>query len=371
MDTTRVAVIMAGGSGERFWPLSRHRRPKQLLCLADPDRSLLQEAVGRLSGLIEPERVFIVTARHLVDPIRASDVGIPPENVIAEPSKRNTAPCLAYTAAVMLARYGLEPEAITMGVLTADQQIPDQARFLATVDSAMNAAEKQDGLVTIGIQPSRPETGYGYVEMPENAEPCSGMETGYPVYPVLQFREKPTLAEAEEMVETGRFLWNSGMFFWRISSFLREFDHASPEFSAAVRRMAAGLRADDLAAVENAFGALPSTSIDFALMEHARTVLVAPGRFAWDDVGAWDALERTLPRDSHGNACVGDPVLVDSENCIVYNEAGNETQAVALVGCSDLVVVTTGDAVLVVPKNRVQEVKAAVKKLRDLGSDHL
>jgi len=367
----RVVVIMAGGSGERFWPLSRRNHPKQLLNLSRPDRSLLEEAVERSLSLAPREQIFVATGRHLEDAIRQAKLGIPDANVIAEPCKRNTAGCLCYAAAIMMSRFGCEASAITMGVLTSDHRIPDTASFAATAEAAFEAADVHDALVTIGIQPQRPDTGFGYIEIAEHAEPVAGVSADRPAYPVLQFREKPTLEEAETFLAAQRFFWNSGMFFWRISTFLSEFDHANQLFSRAVLQMTEAMRGCDQHQVESIFSALPDVSIDYALMEGARRVLVAPGRFFWEDLGAWNILDQTLPQDGMGNTIVGEPVLVDCENCIVYNAPGAENRAVAMVGVNDLIVVVSDDAILVVPKSRAQDVKAAVKVLKERGARQL
>jgi len=371
MESVRIAVIMAGGVGERFWPLSRRHRPKQLLNLTSPTSSLLAESVARITPLIPAENVFVVTGRHLQPVIREAEVGIPAENVVAEPCKRNTAGCLVYAAAVALARYPVDADRISMAVVTADHLIADRNKFLGTVSAALQAAESQDALVTIGIQPTRPETGYGYIEIPEQAQPAPGGSADFPVYPVRRFCEKPDASTARRFVETGRFLWNSGMFFWRISSFVAEFEQVNPEIAAAARGIRAALESGDQAGAERVFETLPDISIDYALMEQARRVLVAPGAFPWDDVGAWDALDRTFPRDARGNVAVGDPVLIDSRNCIVYNDPGAERTAVAVVGASDMVVVVTEDGVVVAPKARAQEVRAAVTQLRERGAAQL
>jgi mannose-1-phosphate guanylyltransferase len=367
----RVIVIMAGGAGERFWPLSRRDHPKQLLRLTDGADCPLVEAIERARRLAPAESVFVATLPHLQATLREAGLDIPAENVIAEPAKRSTAGCLAYAAAVLLARFGVPPAELTMAVLTADQRIPDTEPFLDTVRAALDAAEHHDALVTIGIRPSRPDTGFGYIEIEENAEPVGEFTGKHPVYPVSRFREKPAADEAARYVASGRFFWNSGMFFWRISTFLEEFEHAKPEFAAAVPEIARALRAGDADAAAACFAALPEISIDYALMENARHVLVAPGRFAWDDIGAWDALERCFAADHHGNVCVGDPVLVETEDSIVYNAPGNAAMDVAVVGLKDVVVVATADAVLVMAKERAQDVKKVVAELRRRNSPRL
>lgn len=368
---TRVAVIMAGGSGERFWPLSRRLMPKQLLKLADPDRTLLQEAVDRIAPVIPLGRVFVATARHLQQAVRRAGLGIPDENVLAEPCKRNTAGCLAYAAGQLLHRFGGDGSGLVMATVTADHAIGDPDAFGATAEAAMAAAEAEDALVTIGIQPTRPETGYGYIEVPEGAAPAAGSAATRPVYPVAQFREKPDAATAQQFIESGRFFWNSGMFFWRMSTFLAELDRAAPAFSRTAREIADALTRDDAEAADRVFEALENVSIDYALMERSRNVLVARGDFPWDDVGAWSALDRSLPHDASGNVTAGEPVLIDTTGSIVYNAAGDDRMAVAVLGCRDVVVVACEDGVLVMPKDRAQDAKQVVAELRARGSDRL
>lgn len=369
MGTTRIAVIMAGGIGERFWPLSRRLRPKQLLPLGDDGCSLLAEAVARLAPLIPPERILVVTGQALVAPIRAAGVGVPPENVIAEPCKRNTAGCLLYAAAVARQRFG-EAGEVTLAIATADHLIGDAARFRAVAAAALDAAEREPALVTIGIRPARPDTGYGYIEL--DAPPGAAAATGpVSVRPVLRFREKPDATAAAEFLRNGRFLWNSGMFFWRLSVYLDELAAANPAMAVTAGDVAAALRAGDAAAATAAFAQLPDISIDYALLEKARRVLVVVGDFPWDDLGAWDAYARRLPSDSAGNATVGDPILLDARDCLVYNAAGAPRMAVAVAGIEGLAVVVTEDAVLVLPRDRAQDVRALLAELRRRNAPQL
>ncbi len=361
-DSIRVAVIMAGGSGERFWPLSREQRPKQLLKLTGSDENLLQEAVSRVLPLVPAENVFLATSRTLCNVICAGDERIPNANVLAEPCRRNTAGCLIWAAANLIARYG-EDQEVTMAILTADHRIGAHDKFRATLDAAMSAAEKQSALVTIGATPERADTGYGYIEiLPNERQNNNNKTTG--IYPVHRFREKPNQSTADEFVASGNFLWNCGMFFWRVSTFLDELGNAQPEMAATARLIAKALAAGEEAEAVRLFEGLESISIDYALLEHAHNVLVAESTFPWDDVGSWDSLDRTREPDPRGNVTHGDPVLVDVENSIVFNEAGPDKMAVALVGVEDVVVVTVDDAVLVVAKDRVQDVKKVVAELQ-------
>lgn len=360
---TRVAVIMAGGSGERFWPLSRVQRPKQLLRLTHPDETLLQEAVTRISPLVPAEHVFIATGRVIRDVVRAGDGRLAPGNVLAEPCKRNTAGALVWTVANLLARYPGEDPA--MAVLTADHLIGDPDRFRSRVDQALAAAEEHDALVTFGVAPTRAETGYGYIEAGDAADGSAEL------YNVRSFREKPAQELADEFVAKGNFYWNSGMFFWRPSVFLRELESARPGMAKATREIAAALASGDEARAETLFEGLENVSIDYALLEQATSVLMVPGDFPWDDVGAWDSLDRTRAGDDHGNVAVGNPVLVDCHDTIVYNEPGAGEIAVGVVGMRDVIVVVSPDGVLVAPKDRAQDVKQVVQELKARGASQL
>ncbi len=361
----RYAVIMAGGSGERFWPASRQARPKQLLRLTDPERTMLGEAIDRIAPLIPPERVLIATNEILAEPIRRGLPEVPPGNVIAEPAKRNTAACLALATAHLRLRHGDTP--VTMAVLTADHKIADPERFRQTVDAALTFAETNDALVTIGVRPTRPETGYGYIEIEAKLAPASGAPSPADVRPVARFREKPDLATAREFAVSGHHLWSSGMFFWRTDSLSRGLARHMPALASALPALATAVESADQSSLLSHFSALDDISIDVGLMERAANVHVIPASFAWDDVGAWDALSRTRDGDAQGNVATGDPVLIESHDCIVYNEAGPERIALALIGVRDLVVAATADAVLVCARDRVQDVRRAVAELRRTG----
>jgi len=375
-DTRRAAVIMAGGSGERFWPLSRRLRPKQLLNLTSPEQSVLAEAVDRIAALIPTSDIYIATGEHLLEPIRDARLGIPPENVLAEPCKRNTAGCLAYATAQLLARYGTperpprSPElqrAISMAVLTADHLIGEPPLFLETIDTLLRVAEHHHALGVIGVAPTRPETGYGYIES-KTDDPLTP-EGGVQVYPVAAFHEKPDAERARLFMQSGAHLWNAGMFFWNVADFMEELAVAFPHYAEATLDMADALIQGDDDRVRALFAALPDISIDYALMERAQRVVVARAEFTWDDIGSWPALERTYPADDAGNVTAGEPLLINSRNCIVYRDAAcaGKDIAVAVVGAQDLVVVVTEDAILVTPKSCSQDVKLAVTEIKNRG----
>lgn len=360
---TRIGLIMAGGSGERFWPVSRRLHPKQLLRLTSPTDTMLHESVKRLTPIIDPQYIYVQTSEELVPAIREANLGIPDANVIAEPCRRNTAGCLAYAAAYMLARHGGDGSNLSMAVVTADHRIGDNAAFKATLETVLEVVESEPVLGIIGISPTRPSTGFGYIQAVVEGEklPAAGRPQAHAV---KAFREKPPRDVAEQYVASGDYFWNSGMFFWNIATFLDEFEAASPSYALAIRSMAASMDAEDEEAVRATFEALESNSIDYALMEKARRVVMVNATFPWDDIGTWAALERSREADAHGNITQGDPVLVESEGCIVYNDEGAEQRAVAVIGATNLVVVVTKDAVMVVPKDRTEDVKKAVQALQ-------
>lgn len=363
----RTAVIMAGGSGERFYPLSRRTRPKQLLPLVHPEKTMIEESIERIAPLIDPSDIFIITSAVLQPHIRAVVTSVPAENIIAEPHKRNTAPCLALAASVLQARYGAAAD-ISVAVVTADQYIDSIDIFRRQVDQALGFAETHPVIVTLGIPPSRPETGYGYIE--------KGGVIEDDVCSVRSFREKPDRATAEEFLKDGSFVWNSGMFFYRCETFVEGMKVHAPQIGEKIDEMTDLVRADVRNAVDGAypsidrlFGALPDISIDYALMEVAPNVVVLPSRFPWDDVGSWDSLERTNPVDADGNVCVGLSTVVESKNSIVANYSTGQAMMVSVIGMDDVVVVATDDSIVVVPKDRVQEVKKAVNRMKEQGQD--
>ena len=349
MSFLRLAVIMAGGSGERFWPLSNAKRPKQLLKLTHPEQTLLGEAVGRIAPLIPKERIFVATTRALDGAIK-SDGSALPENVIAEPDKRNTLSCLGWVAANMLAKY--PNDEVSLAVLTADHKIGNPALFRDTVSKALVTAEQTGALVTIGIRPSRAETGYGYIQLADahSTEPQRS----------VAIHEKPDLAKAQEYLKGGNYLWNSGMFFWSVASFLSELEVAQPEVYMIVLQMTEALKQGKDGYAAELFRGLPSQSVDYALMEKAKNVFVVPGEFPWDDVGAWDALERSFDRNADGNVVLGDVISVDSHGCVLVNESKHK---VGVLGVDDLVVVVSPDGILICHKDRTQEVRKIVSQL--------
>lgn len=366
----RVALIMAGGSGERFWPLSRRKKPKQLLKLVSDNKTMLEESVERIAPLIDKQHVYIITSELLAPIMRQMLTDFPPENIIAEPYKRNTAPCLALGAAVLLAKYRDEPD-LSVAVLTADQHIYPAESFIATVDEAMKYAESEAKILTIGIPPTRPETGYGYIELGEKS---SNWQL---IYDVLSFREKPSSDAASHYLASGNFLWNSGMFFYKLSTFVSELKQYLPEVGNQIEIMSQNLANSIhipsnslINEIGNIFKEFPNISIDYGLMEKTPNVAVARALFNWDDVGALDALRRTRPADSNGNISVGRASILATNKSIVINES--KTAIVSVLGMEQVAVVVTDDAVLVCPVDKVQQVRQCVEDVKNrFGEDYV
>lgn len=364
---------MAGGAGERFWPLSRKSRPKQLLKLTGSGKTMIEEAVERVDGIIPKENIFIIANSLLLNPIREALPDLPPENVIAEPAKRNTAPCLALSTSIILAKFpDAEPENISVAVLTSDQMIKNIDGFKETVNIALSYVEANPDISIIGINPTRPETGYGYIE----TEHKFSDKAGDSIQKVLRFREKPSRELAEEFLASGRFLWNSGMFFYRLDTFidgmkehLRQVGDKIEEMKTACAEFVKSAHNSYNSEIKELFESFPDISIDFALMEKASNVVVARALFDWDDVGSWDALERTRSFDEMKNITEGNTELLETNNSIVLNLTHKNDVVLAALGLEDFAVVATDDAIMICPKERVQEVRKLVQKLRNDKKD--
>lgn len=346
------ALVMAGGKGERFWPMSTAKRPKQLLALAG-GAPLICQAISRLEGLVPPERVVVVTNESLVEPIRQLLPANSPVGILGEPVGRDTAAAIAAGAAWIRRR---DPEAVFC-VLTADHVIGDVPLFQLTLAEAMDIAARTPQLLTIGIEPTEPSSAYGYIVLGDLYE-CRG-----PLAFHLSggFREKPDAETAKAYLAAGNVLWNSGMFVWSMESLLAAYRKSAPHL--ADRLLDWSAVADDAALLEamrRDFPALPKISIDYAVMEKADNIVVCRGRFPWDDVGSWPALDAHLPHDAAGNAVLGDVVAHGAKGNIVLSDG----RLTALVGVEDLIVVQTADVTLVCPKARSQDIKALLATLR-------
>lgn len=346
------AVIMAGGSGTRFWPLSRRARPKQLLSIGPTSDSLLRATARRIGGIVPPERIVIVTSSALADATAAEIPEIPRENVLAEPKGRNTAPCVGWAAAFVARR---DPDAVMM-VLPADHHIGDEKAYVEVLERALDAASEGD-LVTVGLRPTRAETGYGYVEL--------GEELAAGVHRARRFVEKPNQKRAEQFLAAGNFLWNSGMFFFRARSIREAIRVHLPGLGTQLDAYdAAAARGEEREIVEKTYADLPSVSIDHGVMEKAERVSVVPGSFGWSDLGSWTTAWELAPKDDADNAVTGDTIAVDARGCYVRGPRGKK---IAIVGVTDLVVVDTEDALLVVPRDRAQDVRRVVQALEEKG----
>ncbi|MFH1277442.1 MAG: mannose-1-phosphate guanylyltransferase [Candidatus Eisenbacteria bacterium] len=354
-----IAVIMAGGSGTRFWPRSTESEPKQFLPLLG-GRSLLADTVDRIAPLVPPERVVVVTGEAFVERTRREAPGLPPENVLGEPLGRNTAPCIALAAAWCAARFG---EDEVMIVLPADHHVGKPERFLEILRAGGAFCAEKPYLLTIGIRPTGPETGYGYLEI---GGAIGGAED-LPVHRVDRFVEKPDRATAEKYLRSGRFLWNSGMFLWRTAVIVEALERHVPESREAMALYRKAKRGDLGRLLEETYPKFPALSIDYAVMEKAEAVAAIPADFPWSDVGSWSALGELLPADGEGNRVSGRHAGIDTKGCVIYAPG----RLVATIGVENLIVVETERAVLVCPKERAQEVKAMVERLRASGRDDL
>lgn len=356
------AVIMAGGRGERFWPLSRGATPKQLLRLLG-DRSLLQLAVDRVLPLVPKENIFVITNRVQLPEVRRQLRGLPRANLVAEPLVRDTAAAVALGVALVSSRCGDG----VMAVLPADHVITGVERFQRVLADGMGMARVSKAIVTIGIPPTEPATGYGYIRMggrvSASAIGVKGMRTTF--HRVEQFVEKPPLAKAVEYLEGGRHRWNAGMFLWSCETVFEGLRQHQPVLHEACRRWcAAASHPTKLARVlARDYPELPRVSIDYALMERAEGVMVAEGDFGWDDLGSWSALMRHLKADPAGNRIVGEAVLVDSGGNLVFDARTKGRTPIALVGLRDTVCVQTDDALLLAQVSETQKVKELVKLL--------
>jgi mannose-1-phosphate guanylyltransferase len=351
-DHPPYALVMAGGSGTRFWPLSRAGRPKQLLDLFG-DGTLLEHALARLGGLVPQENILVLTSAAQAAAVRALLPWLPPENVVAEPERRDTAPAVAFAAGWVAAR---DPSAVML-VLPADQRISDTSGFQRVMRGALELAARSGALVTVGITPTWPCPGYGYVER-GSAVDTSGQQAPVAAFEVARFREKPDRATAEGYLAAGNFAWNAGIFAWSVPALLAQLSRHCPELAAFAAEVAGS--PDALATLAARFPALTPISIDFALMERADRVLNVEAEFDWDDVGSWVSVGKYLPTDAAGNAVHGAVTAIESAANIVYAGPGVE---VALLGVEGLVVVQTPDGILVADRSRADEIKKVVDRL--------
>lgn len=348
-------VIMAGGGGTRFWPLSRQTTPKQLLNLSGKDL-MVNEAIDRLSKTADKNDIFIVTNKTQVAKMLAATNGrIQKNHILSEPSARNTAACIGYAALEIIKKYG---DGI-MVITPSDAYIKNESEFTRILGIAVKAAEEKDALVTVGITPTFAATGYGYIKF---------QKTGESVLKVLEFKEKPDEATAKKYVESGEYAWNSGMFIWKASTILKNFERFLPDIYADLQKIGDAMNtANELKVIDEVYPKITSISIDYGIMEKADNVYVVPGEFGWNDVGSFDMLGVLHDADENGNIKIGDQINVDTKNCITYSSG----RLVATIGLENVVVIETGDAILVCDKNKVQDVKKVVEQLKAAGRTEL
>jgi len=347
------ALILAGGSGTRFWPLSRDARPKQLLNLFGDD-TLINQTIDRLDGLVPKENIFILTNAVQEEAVRSICPDIPAENIFAEPAKRDTAPAVALGIGLIAAR---DPEAIMM-VLPADQLIQDIGSYQTVMRDAVTAAANTDSLVTVGIKPTWACPSFGYIERGDRAV-ISNTEMTNPANKVVRFREKPNPELAEKFLKQGNFAWNAGMFIWSITTVINELSVQCPELADFISEVR---NSPDIKATVNAqFPDLTPISIDYALMENAKEVLNIEATFDWDDVGSWISVAKYLEQKENENATNSPLVEIDSQNNIVFTKGKNKQ--VALLGVDDLIVVETDDSILVANRHQADSIKQLIGKL--------
>ena len=347
-------VIMAGGGGTRFWPLSRQEEPKQLLNLSGKDR-MVNETIDRIASVAPKDRIFIVTNRTQAAKMQDAVEGrVTADHILAEPAARNTAACIGYAALEILEKYG---DGI-MCVFPSDHFIKDQAEFTRILKEAVHAAETEDKLITLGITPTFPSTGYGYIKF-DRADPGVAKQ-------VVEFKEKPDLATAKEYVVSGQYAWNSGMFIWKASTILEKFRELLPEVYACLEQIRAAMNTPrEAEVIAEVYPAIPSISIDYGIMEKSRDVKVISAEFGWNDVGSWDNLGVLYDADENGNILAGNQLNIDTKNCISYSKK----RLIATVGVEDLIIVETDDAILVCDKARAQDVKKVVDRLKEEGRE--
>lgn len=349
------AVIMAGGGGTRFWPLSRQNMPKQLLNLSGSD-VMINETIKRFETIINPNNTYIVTNKtqsEIMKNILLPEM--PRKNILSEPSARNTAPCILYAAMHIYEQYG---DGI-MCVFPSDHYITDEDGFKNVLDEAVKIAKETKSIVTIGIKPTFASTGYGYIKR--------DIESGN-TYKIDKFVEKPNLDKAKQYLQSGNYYWNSGMFIWKLSVIIEAFKRFLPRIYNELQKISGKYGTEEgIELLEQIYPKLDNISVDYGILERTDNALVITGDFGWNDVGSWDALGAVFPSDEQGNIIKADHMGVDTKECIIYGDK----KLIATVGLNNVVIVDTDDAILVCDKDKAQNVKQIVDKLKALGRKEL
>lgn len=347
------AVIMAGGGGTRFWPLSRKNKPKQILNISGND-VMINETIKRYEGIIPYENTYVVTLasqQKVLDEVLLTC--IPRENILIEPVGRNTAPCILYAAMRIFGKYG---DAV-MCVFPSDHYVANVEEFRNILNKAIVLAQETNKLITIGIKPTFPSTGYGYINFDLQSNNNGA-------YDVLEFIEKPDFERAKEYLKSKNYLWNSGIFVWKISVILESFKRFLPRLYERAEEILSVAGTDqEQKTVEKVYPRLQSISIDYGIMERSNEVLVIPGDFGWSDIGSWDMLGAIFPPDDEGNIIKADFVGIDTKNCIIYGNG----KLIATIGLDNIIIVNTEDALLICPKERAQDVKEIVERIKRQG----
>ncbi|MBE1445677.1 mannose-1-phosphate guanylyltransferase [Paenibacillus sp. OAS669] len=350
-----TAVIMAGGKGERFWPKSRTNLPKQFLNISG-NKSMIQQTVSRLEQLISIDQIFIVTNELYAELIHAQIPNLPFDNIIIEPVGRNTAPCVGVASLIIEEKF---PDS-TMIVLPSDHIVENEERFINILKTAAQVCEQnEESLVTLGITPNYPETGYGYIESTKERLNINNMD----VFQVNQFVEKPSLPKAKEYLAAGNYYWNSGIFIWKVRTIKNYIEKLMPEMNDVLETMKTAFKSkkDKIQVIKDEFHKMPDQSIDYGIMEKVNNIYVIPCIFGWDDVGSWTALERINDKDEYGNVIKGNILSIDTKDSIIESNG----KLIATLGIEDLIIIDTEDVTLICAKDRAQEIKSIIKELRE------
>lgn len=360
MKNNQYVAIMAGGIGSRFWPMSRTRYPKQFLDILGMGRTLIQQSYDRYSKVVPPANVYVVTSHEYVDIVKAQLPELPASNILAEPSRKNTAACIAYIAFHLQAK---DPDAVMIAA-PADHLVTETEQFIETASKALDFVESVNSLVTIGIKPTHPNTGYGYIQH-------EMMQAAPDVFKVKTFTEKPSEEIAKAFIASGDFLWNAGIFTWKVSAVLTAFEsHLSEVYEVFAAEKEHFNTATERQAIERIYPQCTNVSVDFGVMEKASNVFVIPASFGWSDLGTWNSAWDNMEKDYFGNAVVGKNVMVvDANNCMVH---APDKKLVLLQGLRDYIIVDTEDALLICKKDKEQQIKEYVAEVkRNMGEHYL
>ncbi len=363
--TNPILVLMAGGYGERFWPRSRRSFPKQLLSFNE-EKTLLQESVARVQELTETDRIYVVTNSEQAKAVQKQLPFLPSRNIIIEPECKNTAPCIGL-AAVYLQKYYPEEDPV-IAFLPSDCRVSHEEKMRNTLRAGFKVCMEKKSGVIFGMEPTRPETGYGYIELGQIIGDCTLDGQKQPYYQVKGFREKPYPENAEKLVAAGNCLWNGGIFIWQLKNLIFEMENLLPELDKGLQCFSPFIDTlHERSQLTRIYSTLPAISFDYGILEKTSNLIVIPSEYGWDDLGCWTTLERILPSDESGNVSQGEFWGVDTHNCIIHSPH----KPVATIGVSDLIVVETEDVLLVCAKNQAQNVKKLLQKLRERGRQDL